>query len=197
MGAFDIAFLRCIPKLALLTPADEAELRRALTTGYRRDEAVAVRYPRGSGAGIAPAEALDELPWGRGEVRRRSNRPAGRRIAILAFGPLLYPALAAAEALDATVANMRFVKPLDAALVEELARDHDALVTIEEGCIPGGAGSAVLEALQTAGLMRPVLTIGLPDEYVDHGDPALLAARYGFDAPGIEKAIRTRFGDLA
>jgi 1-deoxy-D-xylulose-5-phosphate synthase len=197
MGAFDIAFLRCVPRLALLTPADEAELRRALTTGYRREQAVAVRYPRGSGAGIAPAEALDELPWGRGEVRRHSGHPAGRRIAILAFGPLLYPALAAAEALDATVANMRFVKPLDAAMVEELARDHDALVTIEEGCLPGGADSAVLEALQAAGLMRPVLTIGLPDEYVDHGDPALLAVRYGLDALGIEKAIRTRFGDLA
>ncbi|MEX8496784.1 1-deoxy-D-xylulose-5-phosphate synthase [Leptothrix ochracea] len=202
MGAFDIAFMRCIPNLAILAPADEAETRRALTTGFRRDEPVAVRYPRGAGAGIAPAQALDELPWGRGEIRRQSSRlnhptdPTQPRIALLAFGPLLYPALHAAEALDASVANMRFIKPLDTALLLELALSHDALVTLEEGCITGGAGSAVLEALQQAGVSIPVLTLGLPDAFVDHGDPAYLAAHHGFDAAGIEKAVRTRFGTL-
>jgi 1-deoxy-D-xylulose-5-phosphate synthase len=160
---------------------------------------VAVRYPRGSGAGVPVVAELDTLPWGRGEVRREMHRPAGGaahgpRIAILAFGTLLYPALAAAEKLEATVANMRFVKPLDVALVEQLARSHDALVTVEEGCVMGGAGSAVLEALQAAGLTIPVLTLGLPDSFVEHGDPALLLAACGLDAPGIEAAIVRRFG---
>ncbi len=204
MGAYDIAFMRCIPNMTIVTPADEAETRRALTTGFRRDEPVAVRYPRGSGAGIAPAPALDELPWGRGEMRRTANRPRQRdaegaeaaapRIALLAFGPLLYPALAAAERLDASVANMRFIKPLDLALLHTLAQDHDVLVTLEEGCIQGGAGSAVLEALQQAGLHLPVLMLGLADVFVDHGDPAHLAALHGLDASGIEKAVRARFG---
>jgi 1-deoxy-D-xylulose-5-phosphate synthase len=128
-------------------------------------------------------------PWGKGEVRRR-----GSRIAILAFGTVLYPALAAAEKLDATVANMRFVKPLDHELVAELARTHEALVTIEEGCIMGGAGSAVLESLQAAGITVPVLQLGLPDLFVEHGDPTKLMAQCGLDAPGIEHAIQERFG---
>ncbi|MEY2690275.1 MAG: hypothetical protein RL375_4475, partial [Pseudomonadota bacterium] len=189
MGAFDIAFVRCIPNMALITPADEAELRRALTTSFHRGTPVAVRYPRGAGAGTVPVAELDQIPWGKGEIRRQ-----GRRIAILAFGSLLYPALEAAEKLDATVANMRFVKPLDTELVLRLARDHDALVTIEEGCIAGGAGSAVLEALQVAGLQIPVLSLGLSDQFVDHGDPALLLARYELDAVGIERAVLRRFG---
>ncbi len=196
-GVFDIAFVRCIPNMALIAPADEAELRRALTTGHRRAQPVAVRYPRGAGAGVTPVKALDELPWGQAELRRESSLPAhcgAPRIAILAFGTLLYPALDAAERLDASVANMRFIKPLDVAMVEQLARHHDALVTIEEGCLMGGAGSAVLEALQAAGLSMPVLQLGLPDEFVHHGDPALLLARYGLDAAGIENAVRKRFG---
>ena len=141
-GAFDIAFLRCIPNMSVLTPADENECRQALYTAHLHDGPTAVRYPRGSGAGVAVVPEMTALPFGKGEVRRR-----GQRIAILAFGTLLYPALAAAEQLDATVANMRFAKPLDTELVAELARSHDAIVTVEEGCVMGGAGSAVLEAL--------------------------------------------------
>ena len=194
-GAYDIAFLRCIPNMALIAPADEAETRRALTTGWRHNGPVSVRYPRGSGAGTVAGTDLESLPWGRGEIRRQRQQPdaAGPRIAILAFGCLLYPALTAAGHLDATVANMRFIKPLDAALVEQLAREHDALVTVEEGCVMGGAGSAVLECLQSAGLETPVLVLGLPDLYVEHGDPNVLMARCGLDAAGIEASIRRRF----
>jgi 1-deoxy-D-xylulose-5-phosphate synthase len=188
-GAYDIAYLRCVPHLSLIAPADERECRQALTTAFRRDHPVAVRYPRGAGAGVQPEAELTELPWGQGELRRQ-----GRRIAILAFGTLLYPALAAAEKLDATVANMRFVKPLDTALVLSLARSHDALVTIEEGCVMGGAGSAVLEALAAAGVMVPVMQLGLPDRFVEHGDPARLHKELGLDAEGIEIAVRRRFG---
>ena len=198
-GAYDIAYLRCIPNMAVLTPADERECRRALTTAFRRDHPTAVRYPRGAGAGVAIEPLLDELPWGRGELRRTAQRPMAKaggapRVAILAFGTLLYPALAAAESLDATVANMRFAKPLDTELVLELARTHDALVTVEEGCVMGGAGSAVLEALAEAGLGVPVLVLGLPDTFIEHGDPAKLLAQVGLDAAGIERSVLQRFG---
>ena len=188
-GAYDIAYLRCVPNMSVLVPADENECRMALTTAFRHEHPSAVRYPRGAGVGAAVERKLDALPWGRGEVRRR-----GQRIAILAFGPVLYSALAAADKLDATVANMRFAKPLDAALVAELARSHEALVTVEEGCVQGGAGSAVLEALQQAGLDMPVLQLGLPDEFIEHGDPAKLQAMVGLDAAGIEQAVLKRFG---
>jgi 1-deoxy-D-xylulose-5-phosphate synthase len=196
-GAYDIAYLRCIPNMSLLTPADENECRQALTTAFRQNGPCAVRYPRGSGAGVAIQAALTELPFGKGEVRRAIARPApqgGPRIAILAFGTLLYPALAAAEKLDATVANMRFVKPLDVELVLELARAHEALVTVEEGCLMGGAGSAVQEALAAAGVQIPVLMLGLPDEFIEHGDPVKLLAMCGLDAAGIEGTILKRFG---
>ena len=188
-GAYDIAYLRCIPNLGLIAPADENECRMALTTAHRRDHPVAVRYPRGAGAGVEVQRTLDELPWGRGEVRRK-----GERIAILAFGTLLYPALAAAERLNATVANMRFIKPLDVELVAELARTHESIVTLEEGCVMGGAGSAVMEALHAAGLTRPVLSLGLPDHFIEHGDPAKLLAMNGLDADGIATSIAARFG---
>jgi len=188
-GAYDIAYIRCIPNCSLLTPADENECRMALTTAFRQSHPVAVRYPRGAGVGAVIEPALKELPWGKGEIRRR-----GERIAILAFGTLLYPALDAADRLNATVANMRFAKPLDAELVAELARTHDALVTVEEGCLPGGAGSAVMEALHVAGLKSPVLALGLPDTFIEHGDPAKLLAMCGLDAAGIEQAIVKRFG---
>jgi len=187
-GAYDIAYIRCIPNMGLLTPADENECRMALTTAFRRAQPVAVRYPRGAGAGVAVQPGFDELPWGKGELRRQ-----GRRIAILAFGTLLYPALQAADKLDATVANMRFVKPLDTELVLTLAREHEAIVTVEEGCLPGGAGSAVMEALQANGVTVPVLSLGLPDEFIEHGDPAKLLAMCGLDAAGIEQAILKRF----
>ena len=197
-GAYDIAFVRCIPNMAMLTPSDEAELRMALTTAFRHGTPVAVRYPRGSGVGAETGSGFEVIEWGKGVVRRESSLPAGRpgsrRVAILAFGTLLHPALAAAEKVDATVADMRFVKPLDTALVEQLARTHDALVTVEEGCIMGGAGSAVTEHLNAAGLTVPVLQLGLPDRFTDHGDPALLLSKCGLDATGIEAAITERFG---
>jgi 1-deoxy-D-xylulose-5-phosphate synthase len=188
-GAYDIAYLRCIPKLALLAPSDEDECRRALSTAYRHGHAVAVRYPRGAGVGAAVHAGLEAWDWGRGVVRRE-----GRRIAILAFGTLLHPALAAAARLDATVVDMRFVKPLDAALLAELAGSHEAFVTVEEGCVAGGAGAAVMEALHAAALAHPVLALGLPDDFVEHGDPARLLAGLGLDAEGIEQAIVRRYG---
>ncbi len=188
-GAYDIAYLRCIPNLGLIAPADENECRMALSTAHRRDHPVAVRYPRGAGAGVEVRRTLDELPWGRGEVRRR-----GERIAILAFGTLLYPALAAAERLNATVANMRFIKPLDGELLIELARTHEAIVSVEEGCVMGGAGSAVMEALHAVGIVTPVLSLGLPDAFIEHGDPAKLLAMNGLDADGIATSIAARFG---
>ena len=187
-GAFDIAYARCLPNVAVLAPSDEDQCRKALTTAFRRDHPVAVRYPRGAGVGALPQAGLDELPWGRGEVRR-----VGRGVAILAFGTLLHPALAAAQALDATVADMKFVKPLDEALVLELADRHEALVTVEEGCLMGGAGSAVAEALAAAGRVVPVLHLGLPDRFIEHGDPARLLADCGLDAGGIERAVAARF----
>ena len=196
-GNYDIAFTRCIPNMAVLTPADENECRQALYTAFQHNGPVTVRYPRGAGAGVAVQKEMTAQAWGKGEIRRLSTQPAGQgatRIAILAFGTLLYPALQAAEKLDATVANMRFVKPLDEQLVAELARTHDAFVTIEDGCVMGGAGSALLECLQAAGLNLPVLQLGLPDEFVEHGDPVKLMSLCGLDAPGIEQAILKRFG---
>jgi 1-deoxy-D-xylulose-5-phosphate synthase len=189
-GAYDIAYVRCIPNCSLLTPSDENECRQALTTAFRQGSPVAVRYPRGAGAGVATESALNAWPWGQGVVRRQ-----GTRLAILAFGTLLHPALKAAEALGCTVADMRFVKPIDAALVQELAHTHEGLVTVEEGCIMGGAGSAVLECLAAAGMALPVLQLGLPDVFVEHGDPAKLLALCGLDAAGIESAVRQRFGN--
>ena len=187
-GNYDIAFLRCIPQVSIACPADERECRQLLTTAYEQDHAVAVRYPRGAGAGVEPLVDLAGLPFGRGEVRRQ-----GRGVAILAFGTLLYPALAAAERLDATVVNMRWAKPLDTELLLQLAAEHEALVTVEEGCIMGGAGSAVAEALHAAGVQRPLLQLGLPDTFIEHGDPARLLALQGLDAQGIEHAIAERF----
>ena len=188
-GNYDIAYTRCIPNMAVLTPSDEDECRQALYTGFMHDGPVTVRYPRGAGVGMVPVKAMTAQPWGKGEIRRK-----GQRVAILAFGTLLHPALEAAERLDATVANMRFVKPLDVDLVTELARTHDAVVTVEDGCIMGGAGSAVTEALNAAGLSLPVLQLGLPDEFVEHGDPNKLMSLCGLDAAGIEASIVKRFG---
>ncbi len=192
-GAYDIAYLRCIPNMIVMAPADENECRQMLTTGYRHDGPASVRYPRGAGAGVADDSTLTSLPIGKGEIRRTGSGAAGRRMAILAVGLMLHPALAAAEALDATVANMRFVKPLDTALRTSLAEGHDVLVTVEEGCVMGGAGSACLEALAEQGVDVPVLQLGLPDRFVDHGDPAVLLSMCGLDAKGIEASVRQRF----
>ncbi len=190
-GAFDIAYLRCIPNISVACPADENECRQLLSTAFAQDHSVAVRYPRGAGAGVAVQPGLATLPFGKGEIRR-----PGKGIAILAFGTLLYPALEAAEKLGATVVNMRWAKPLDTELLAQVARSHQALVTVEEGCVLGGAGSAVCEALQAAGLTVPVLQLGLKDAFIEHGDPAKLLALQGLDAPGIQAAIARRFGAL-
>jgi len=190
-GAYDISFLRCIPNMAIACPADERECRQLLSTAYAQNQPVAVRYPRGSGAGVPTLAGLDALPFGKGEIRRQ-----GERIAILAFGTLLKPALAAAQALNATVVNMRWAKPLDTALLIDIAKTHSCLVTVEDGAVMGGAGSAVLEALQAAQLPVPVpvLQLGLPDVFIEHGDPAKLMAMQGLDATGIEASIRVRYG---
>jgi len=184
-GAFDLAYLRTVPNLVVMAPADEAECRRMLTTGYRLDQPAAVRYPRGTGPGVAVPKDLETLPVGRGEVRRQ-----GTAVALLAFGSMLAPALEAGERLGATVANMRFVKPLDRELVAELARAHELLVTVEEHQVMGGAGSAVCEALAELGLRPRVRLLGLPDHFIEHGDPARLLASVGLDAGGIERSVR-------
>ncbi len=194
-GAYDIPFLRCIPNMLVMTPADEAECRDLLTTAYRQPHPSAVRYPRGSGAGVKPSAELRSLPLGKGEVRRESTAATGKRLAILAFGTLLYPALDVGELLNATVVNMRFVKPLDVDLLKAVATSHDYLVTIEDGAIMGGAGSACLEALVQLNINKPVLQLGLKDEFIEHGDYNLLMSRCGLDADGIKTAITTRFPD--
>ena len=191
-GAYDIPFLRCIPNMSVACPSDEDECRRLLSTAYAQDHPVAVRYPRGSGAGATVGAGLECAPFGKGTIRRN-----GSKVAILAFGTLLHPALQAAEGLDATVVDMRWAKPLDVELLLKVAASHDALVTVEEGALMGGAGSAVLEALQAAGIAMPVLLLGLPDTFIEHGDPAKLLAMQGLDAQGIEASIRKRFGTVS
>jgi 1-deoxy-D-xylulose-5-phosphate synthase len=188
-GAYDIAYVRCVPNMSMLTPSDENECRMTLSTAFRQEHPVAVRYPRGAGVGATIDKELNTWPWGKGVMKRQ-----GSRVAILAFGTLLHPALAAAERLNASVADMRFAKPLDEELVLQLARSHEALVTVEEGTLMGGAGSAVLECLAAAGVLVPVLTLGLPDLFIEHGDPAKLLSMCGLDAAGIEASILKRFG---
>jgi 1-deoxy-D-xylulose-5-phosphate synthase len=190
-GSFDLTYLRCLPNTTVMAPSDENECRQMLTTAFMLDTPAAVRYPRGAGPGVAIERELKALPVGKGEIRRDSKR---HRIAILAFGSVLHAALAAAEELDATVANMRFVKPLDSELAIYLARTHEAVVTVEENVVAGGAGSAVAEALSAAGFAVPMLHLGLPDEFVDHGDPAVVLAHCGLDAKGICAAVVQRFG---
>ena len=188
-GAFDLSFLRCIPNMLIAAPSNEDECRRLLTTAFRHTGPSAVRYPRGTGPGATIAPELEPLEIGKGVVRRESGKQAGR-IAFLAFGASVTPALAAAENLDATVADMRFVKPLDADLVRQLAQSHDLLITVEENVVMGGAGSAVAEVLTLSGLNTRIHHLGLPDRFVEHGDPATLLARCGLDAAGIEASAR-------
>ncbi len=187
-GNYDMAFLRCIPNMVVMAASDENECRRMLTTAYEYPGPASVRYPRGAGIGAAVSQDLSPIELGKGEIRRQ-----GKRVAILAFGTMVAPSLAAAESLDATLANMRFVKPLDIQLVRQLAMTHDALVTVEEGSIMGGAGSAVAEALSAAGIVTPLLMLGLPDKFIDHGDAAKLLASCGLGADGIASSIRLRF----
>jgi 1-deoxy-D-xylulose-5-phosphate synthase len=188
-GNYDLAYLRCIPNMVVMAASDENECRRMLSTAFLYNGPAAVRYPRGSGIGAAVQADLTPIALGTGEIRRE-----GRTIAILAFGSMVAPALAAADKLDATVANMRFVKPLDIALVKQLAEQHDALVTVEEGAAMGGAGSAVGEALAAAGIVKPLLILGLPDRFIDHGDVSKLLASCGLDGDGIAASILQRFG---
>ncbi len=186
-GNYDLAYLRCIPNMVVMAASDENECRQMLTTGFRYPGPAAVRYPRGVGIGAAVDASLAPLPMGKGELKRK-----GRQVAILAFGTMLAPSMGAAELLNASVANMRFIKPLDAALVAELAATHELIVTVEEGCIMGGAGSAVAEALAAAGIVKPLLQLGLPDKFIDHGDAQQLLAQCGLDAAGIAASIRQR-----
>jgi 1-deoxy-D-xylulose-5-phosphate synthase len=188
-GNYDMAYLRCIPNMVVMAPSDENECRQMLTTAYHYPGPAAVRYPRGAGVGAKMEQELNSLEIGKGEIRRQ-----GKGIAILAFGSMVAPSLGAAEQLNATVANMRFVKPLDVELVKRLAKEHDFLVTVEEGCIMGGAGSAVAEALASEGIVKPIMHLGLPDKFIDHGDPAALLASVGLDAKGIAASIRERAG---
>jgi len=186
-GNYDMAFLRCIPNMVVMAASDENECRKMLTTAYQYRGPAAVRYPRGAGTGATVETELSSIEMGKGEIRRQ-----GKGVAILAFGTMLAPSLQAAETLNATVANMRFIKPLDTALVAELAASNDLLVTIEEGSIMGGAGSAVAEALSAAGIVKPLLQLGLPDKFIDHGDATQLLAQCGLDAAGITASVNQR-----
>jgi 1-deoxy-D-xylulose-5-phosphate synthase len=203
-GNYDLAYLRCIPNMVVMAASDEAECRAMLSTGFLHDGPAAIRYPRGAAAASHAASGstatLAPLPIGKGVLLREGAQRApavGLRVAILAFGSMVPMALAAGEALDATVANMRFVKPIDATLLAELAQHHDLLVTVEEGTIMGGAGSACAEALTGTALVRPFLHLGLPDLFVDHGDPVQLLAQYGLSEEGIVSSIRSRLAQLA
>ncbi len=186
-GSFDLTYLRCIPNITVMTPSDEDECRQMLYTAFQMDTAAAVRYPRGSGTGVEVQKQMQMIPVGRGEIRRE-----GVKVALLAFGSMLKPCLDAAEELNATVANMRFVKPLDNDLVASLAADHELLVSVEENTVMGGAGSAVLESLASGGFAVPVLQLGLPDVFLDQGDPSQMLSECGLDKAGIVRAVRAR-----
>jgi 1-deoxy-D-xylulose-5-phosphate synthase len=183
-GAYDIAYLRCIPNVSVACPSDERECRLLLSTAYAQNHPVAVRYPRGAGVGVNAGPDLETVPFGKAELRRQ-----GQGLCILAFGTLLYPALAVAEKLNATVVNMRWAKPLDTEMLLKMAQNHERFVTLEDACVMGGAGSAVGEFMQKADILKPLLSLGLPDEFVEHGDPAKLMALLGLDATGIEQSI--------
>jgi 1-deoxy-D-xylulose-5-phosphate synthase len=183
-GNFDLSFLRCLPNVVVMAPSDENECRRMLTTGFLYDGPAAVRYPRGTGPGVAVGTDFDTVPIGKAEIRRQ-----GRGVALLAFGSVLTAALEAGEAYNTTVVNMRFVKPLDEDAVREMAQTHSLIITVEENVVAGGAGSAVNECLSAAGLTTPVVNLGLPDHFPEHGDPRKLLAEYGLDAAGIRRTI--------
>ncbi len=191
-GAYDLSFLRCIPNLVVAAPSDEQECRLLLSTCYQLNQPSAVRYPRGSGCGATVSGSLDTVAVGKGVLRRH-----GEKVALIAFGSMVQPALAAAETLNASVADMRFVKPLDEDLLQRLAAEHDYLITLEENALMGGAGSAVLEALARHNIIKPVLQLGLPDIVTEHGDPTKLLADLGLDAIGITGSINRWLADIA
>ena len=191
-GAFDLSFLTSIPNLVVMTPSDEDECRKMLTTAYRLNGPSAVRYPRGGGAGLAIDKRLLDLPVGKGEIRRR-----GKQVALLAFGSMLTPALAAAEELDATVANMRFVKPIDRDLILGLAAEHSLLISVEENALIGGAGSEIARVLEEIASPTRLVRLGIPDRFIDHGDQALLLAEIGLDRDGIVRTVRASQDSMA
>src|SRR5512139_1035568 len=184
-GSFDLSFLRCVPNMTVMTPSDENECRQMLYTAHLMQSPTAVRYPRGTGPGVLARKEMQAVPVGKAEVRRN-----GRKVAILAFGSMLAPALGAGDKLDATVVNMRFVKPMDEELVLRMAREHELLVTVEENTVQGGAGSAVAECLARHALAAPLLQLGLPDRFLEQGEPAQMLADCGLDAAGIAGAIQ-------
>jgi len=186
-GSFDLTYLRCIPNMVVMAPSDENECRQMLSTAYQHNGPSAVRYPRGGGPGATTTADLNTIEIGKGEIRRQ-----GKKIAILAFGSMLSPALEAAEKLNATVANMRFVKPLDTELIQFLAAEHTLIVTIEENTVMGGAGAAVMEALQALNLDKPTLCLGLPDNFIEHGIHETMLAECGLDVVGIVAAIEKK-----
>lgn len=188
-GTFDLSFLTCIPNMVVMTPADEMECRNMLTTAFHIDGPSAVRYPRGSGPGVATEKAFLDLPIGKGEIRRR-----GKGVALLAFGSMLIPALKAAAEIDATVANMRFVKPIDRDLIIELSREHSLLISVEENALIGGAGAEVARVLDEVDSPAQLIRLGLPDHFIDHGDQALLLADAGLDKDGIVRAVHEHEG---
>ncbi len=195
-GTFDLSFLRCIPNIIIMAPSDENECRQMLTTGYDYNGVAAVRYPRGAGPNKTIDATLNTLPIGQGEIvhqiRLNSDTGANSKVAILSFGSMLSASLQAAETLNATVANMRFVKPLDTALIAQLANTHDLIVTVEENALMGGAGAAVLEAMQTFNLATPALCLGLPDTFIEHGVHETMLAECGLDAAGIIHAVELK-----
>ncbi len=184
-GTFDLSYLTCIPNMVVMTPSDEEECRKMLTTAYHIDGPSAVRYPRGVGPGVATEKQLTALPVGKGEIRRR-----GQRIALLAFGSMLSPCLDAADELDATVANMRFVKPIDRELIIGLAAEHSLLISVEENVLIGGAGAEVARVLEEIDSPARLVRLGIPDRFIDHGDQARLLAEIGLDREGIIRATR-------
>jgi len=191
-GSFDLSYLRCIPNTVVMAPSDENECRQMLYTGFMHNGLAAVRYPRGSGSGAVIQPKMQAIEIGKAELLRTMQQVAGKRVALLAFGSMLVPALQAGEIIDASVANMRFIKPLDTAMIAELANSHDLLVTIEENALMGGAGAAVLEAMQALNIHMPVLCLGLPDQFIEHGNHETMLAECGLDATGIIKAIEQK-----
>jgi 1-deoxy-D-xylulose-5-phosphate synthase len=191
-GSFDLTFLRCIPNIIIMAPSDENECRLMLTTGYQHQGPAAVRYPRGSGMGAPVSLALDTLPIGKGKVVRNTSLIQAKKIAILAFGSMLSPSLEAADNLDASVVDMRFIKPLDLSLIEKMAKTHDLIVMVEENSLMGGAGSAVMEAMQALNLSTPTLCLGLPDAFIEHGSHETMLAQCGLDSEGITRAIKNK-----
>ena len=190
-GNYDIAYLRCIPNMVVAIPSDEQESRLLLSTCYQHEGPASVRYPRGGGVGAKVSHTLDTVPLGKAVKRRQ-----GSKVAILAFGPLLHEAISVADKYDLSLVDMRFVKPIDEGMLVELAASHQGFVTLEEGALMGGAGSAVIEFLNQRDINLPVLQLAYPDQFIDHGDQQALRAELGLDATGIERSVQQRFSDL-